>query len=185
MQEPYHIEVSLQEYYRLIKSGKWIIPDFSDKCLICGAKDCAEYHGKYERGAICPVGFHAHWDSHLRLFGTHCLMTHTRSCLLEKSSHLIWCLGSSHAQRRCRLPRIGSNMLCVHPGLDPHLAFYGLTYHWMRRPNIATHDTCLRATHRQASFHHSITPSLHYFNRTTSRLSTGWAEAQTWILTIT
>jgi len=60
MQEPYHIEVSLQEYYRLIKSGKWTIPDFSDKCLICGAKDCAEYHGKYERGAICPLtGFEA------------------------------------------------------------------------------------------------------------------------------
>ena len=60
MQEPYHIKVSLQEYYRLTKSGEWKIPDFSDKCLICGAKDCAEYHGKYERGAICPLtGFEA------------------------------------------------------------------------------------------------------------------------------
>jgi len=60
MQEPYHIKVSLQEYYRLTKSGEWKTPDFSDKCLICGAKDCAEYHGKYERGAICPLtGFEA------------------------------------------------------------------------------------------------------------------------------
>ena len=60
MQEPYHIKVNLQEYYRLTKSGEWKIPDFSDKCLICGAKDCAEYHGKYERGAICPLtGFEA------------------------------------------------------------------------------------------------------------------------------
>ena len=60
MQEPYHTKVSLQEYYRLIKSGKWTIPDFSDRCLICGAKDCAVYHGKYERAAICPLtGFKA------------------------------------------------------------------------------------------------------------------------------
>jgi hypothetical protein len=55
MQEPYHIKVSLQEYYRLTKSGEWTIPDFSKKCLICGAKDCARYHGKYERGATCPI----------------------------------------------------------------------------------------------------------------------------------
>ena len=55
MQEPYHIKVSLQEYYRLTKSGEWTIPDFSRKCLICGAKDCARYHGKYERGATCPI----------------------------------------------------------------------------------------------------------------------------------
>ncbi len=54
MQEPYHIKVSLQEYYRLFKSGEWKIPDFSDKCLICGVADCATYHGNYERRAICP-----------------------------------------------------------------------------------------------------------------------------------
>ena len=58
MQEPYHIKVSLKEYYRLFKSGKWKIPDFSDKCLICGVADCATYHGNYERRAICPqTGF--------------------------------------------------------------------------------------------------------------------------------
>ena len=58
MQEPYHIKVSLQEYYRLTKSGEWKIPDFSDKCLICGDADCAKYHGNYERRAICPqTGF--------------------------------------------------------------------------------------------------------------------------------
>jgi len=58
MQEPYHIKVSLQQYYSLFKSGKWEIPDFSDKCLICGVADCAKYHGNYERRAICPqTGF--------------------------------------------------------------------------------------------------------------------------------
>ena len=55
IQEPYHIKVSLQIYYELIKSGKWEIPDFSDKCLICSEKDCATYHGCYERGAKCPI----------------------------------------------------------------------------------------------------------------------------------
>ncbi len=55
MQEPYHIKVSLQEYYRLTRSGGWTVPDFSEKCLICGAKDCARYHGTYERGATCPI----------------------------------------------------------------------------------------------------------------------------------
>ena len=55
MQEPYHIKVSLQKYYRLTKSGEWTIPDFSEKCLICGAKDCARYHGTYERAATCPI----------------------------------------------------------------------------------------------------------------------------------
>ena len=60
MQEPYHIKVSLQEYYRLFKSGKWRIPNFSDKCLICGVADCAKYHGNYERMAVCPQsGFQA------------------------------------------------------------------------------------------------------------------------------
>jgi len=58
MQEPYHIKVSLQEYYHHFKSGEWKIPDFSDKCLICGVADCATYHGNYERRAICPqTGF--------------------------------------------------------------------------------------------------------------------------------
>ncbi|MCP4142994.1 MAG: hypothetical protein GY755_22345 [Chloroflexi bacterium] len=54
MQEPYHIGVSLQEYYRISQSGKWRIPDFSQRCLICGVGDCAKYHGIYERRAICP-----------------------------------------------------------------------------------------------------------------------------------
>jgi hypothetical protein len=58
MQEPYHIKVSLQQYYSLFKSGEWEIPDFSDKCLICGEANCAKYHGNYERRAICPqTGF--------------------------------------------------------------------------------------------------------------------------------
>jgi hypothetical protein len=54
MQEPYHIGVSLQEYYRIFLSGGWRIPDFSQRCLICGVGDCAKYHGIYERRAICP-----------------------------------------------------------------------------------------------------------------------------------
>jgi len=53
IQEPYHIKVSLQEYYE--KFEEWTIPDFSDKCLICGAADCAGYHGHYTRTAICPL----------------------------------------------------------------------------------------------------------------------------------
>ena len=60
MQEPYHIGVSLQDYYRIFRSGEWRIPDFSEKCLICGVGDCAKYHGIYERRAICPQsGFEA------------------------------------------------------------------------------------------------------------------------------
>jgi hypothetical protein len=55
MQDPYHIKVSLQEYYLLFRSGNWELPDFSDKCLICGAADCARYHSYYERRAICPL----------------------------------------------------------------------------------------------------------------------------------
>jgi hypothetical protein len=54
VQEPYHIGVSLQEYYRIFQSGGWRIPDFSQRCLICGVGDCAKYHGIYERRAICP-----------------------------------------------------------------------------------------------------------------------------------
>ena len=53
MQEPYHIKVRLQEYYE--NFGEWTIPDFSDKCLICGAADCAGYHGHYTRTVICPL----------------------------------------------------------------------------------------------------------------------------------
>ena len=41
MQEPYHIKICLQEHYWLFKSRKWKIPNFSDKCLICGVADCA------------------------------------------------------------------------------------------------------------------------------------------------
>ena len=52
MQVPYHVEVSLQEYYE--NFGKWSIPDFSDKCPICGGAYCARYHGYYTRTAICP-----------------------------------------------------------------------------------------------------------------------------------
>ncbi len=54
VQEPYHIKVSLQIYYLRFRSSNWELPDFLDKCLICGASDCAKYHSYYERRAICP-----------------------------------------------------------------------------------------------------------------------------------
>ena len=53
IQIPYHIKVCLQEYYK--NFGEWPIPDFSDKCLICGGVNCASYHGYYTRTAICPL----------------------------------------------------------------------------------------------------------------------------------
>lgn len=53
MQEPYHIKVSLQEYYENFE--QWVIPDFSDKCILCGGANCAGYHGYYTRAATCPL----------------------------------------------------------------------------------------------------------------------------------
>ena len=59
MQKPYHIKVSLQEFYNLFYSNKWIIPDFSNKCPICKSSKCATFHGTYSRAVICPIhGFH-------------------------------------------------------------------------------------------------------------------------------
>ena len=52
LQVPYHIKVSLQEYYN--NFANWEIPDFSDKCLICKGTGCARYHGYYTRRATCP-----------------------------------------------------------------------------------------------------------------------------------
>lgn len=58
IQIPYHIKVSLQEYYENFDT--WLIPDFSDKCPICGGIDCAAFLGCYIRIAICPLtGFWA------------------------------------------------------------------------------------------------------------------------------
>lgn len=53
MQIPYHTKVSLQEYYE--NFDEWLIPDFSDKCPICGGADCACFLGHYIRAAICPI----------------------------------------------------------------------------------------------------------------------------------
>lgn len=53
IQIPYHIKVSLQEYYE--DFATWLIPDFSDKCPICGGIDCATFLGCYIRIAICPL----------------------------------------------------------------------------------------------------------------------------------
>jgi hypothetical protein len=55
MQIPYHTKGSLQEYFEATKSGNRQILDFSDKCLLCGEKDCAKYHGHYTRNANCPI----------------------------------------------------------------------------------------------------------------------------------
>jgi len=58
IQIPYHIKVSLQEYYEDFDT--WPIPDFSEKCPICGGVDCATFLGYYIRIAICPMtGFWA------------------------------------------------------------------------------------------------------------------------------
>lgn len=54
VQEPYHIKVSLQIYSLRFRSSNWELPNFSDRCLICGAAACAIYHSYYERRAICP-----------------------------------------------------------------------------------------------------------------------------------
>jgi len=53
IQIPYHIKVSLQEYYENFDTR--LIPDFSDKCPICGGIDCATFLGYYIRTAICPL----------------------------------------------------------------------------------------------------------------------------------
>jgi len=56
IQIPYYIKGSLQNYYQ--KNDTWQFPDFSDKCPICGGKDCATFLGYYFRTAICPqTGF--------------------------------------------------------------------------------------------------------------------------------
>jgi len=65
IQIPYHIKVSLQEYYKNFDT--WPIPDFSDKCPLCDGFDCATFHGYYMRIAICPLtGFWAQDLSVLR-----------------------------------------------------------------------------------------------------------------------
>lgn len=54
----YYFKEGLQDYYNKFYSGKIEKPDFSDKCPICGGRDCAGYHGYYLRTAICPgIGF--------------------------------------------------------------------------------------------------------------------------------
>ena len=53
MQIPYHIKVDLQDYYE--KFYEWPIPDFSDKCPLCGGIKCACYLGCYFRTATCPL----------------------------------------------------------------------------------------------------------------------------------
>ncbi len=53
IQIPYHIKVSLQEYYKNFDT--WPIPDFSEKCPICSGVDCATFLGYYVRIAICPL----------------------------------------------------------------------------------------------------------------------------------
>ncbi len=69
MQVPYYTKVSLQQYYILFGAAKWDIPDFSDKCLICGGEDCAKYHGCYTRTVKCPLsGFYVDDFPIIRIF---------------------------------------------------------------------------------------------------------------------
>ena len=68
IQIPYHIKVSLQEYYENFDT--WPIPDFSEKCPICGGVDCATFLGYYIRIAICPMtGF---WAPDLQVLRYRC-----------------------------------------------------------------------------------------------------------------
>lgn len=43
----------LSEYTEKVKLSKWKFPDFSDKCPICGGKDCAVRIGYYWRWDFC------------------------------------------------------------------------------------------------------------------------------------
>lgn len=54
MQVVYYIKTSLPNYYKLFYSGKWELPDFSEKCPICGAANCAVYLGFYTRCVESP-----------------------------------------------------------------------------------------------------------------------------------
>ncbi|ETR70494.1 MAG: hypothetical protein OMM_03198 [Candidatus Magnetoglobus multicellularis str. Araruama] len=49
MQIPWKVD-SLYQYLKMVNSGN--IPNFSDSCPICGAKDCATYNGCYYRSVI-------------------------------------------------------------------------------------------------------------------------------------
>ena len=45
----YRIKNSITQYYSLVQEKKWVFPDFSDFCPICGGKDCAVRIGFYYR----------------------------------------------------------------------------------------------------------------------------------------
>jgi hypothetical protein len=49
LQLEYQNILNLTEYYKLILAEIWKFPDFSDKCPICGAKNCAVRIGYYNR----------------------------------------------------------------------------------------------------------------------------------------
>lgn len=52
MQLQYPI-TNLSEYSKKVEQGKWNFPNFSDKCPICGEKDCAVRIGYYWRWDFC------------------------------------------------------------------------------------------------------------------------------------
>jgi len=52
MQVPWKVD-SLNQYQDMVQSG--YKPDFSDRCLICGAKNCAAFNGSYKRSVIDPL----------------------------------------------------------------------------------------------------------------------------------
>ena len=51
-QIPLKISISLSEYLAKVQAGNFAFPDFSEKCPICGGKNCAVRIGYYYRWAI-------------------------------------------------------------------------------------------------------------------------------------
>lgn len=49
IQIKYLLGIPISEYKRKILTGDFDLPDFSDKCPICGAEGCAVFHGFYYR----------------------------------------------------------------------------------------------------------------------------------------
>ena len=52
MQIKYTFTESIPVYRRMVKKGEWKFPDYSDKCPICGGRDCPVRIGYYHRRYI-------------------------------------------------------------------------------------------------------------------------------------
>ncbi len=49
IQIKFHLDIPISEYKQQILTGKFALPDFSERCPLCGAKDCACFLGFYQR----------------------------------------------------------------------------------------------------------------------------------------